>query len=273
MSWRNAAMKAIDRTHLFVLLLVLVCLATFLSGADFTIRVMTYNIRHGEGVDGQLDLQRIADLITSQQADLVAVQEVDKGVARTAGRDLPAELAALTGLHYFFEKNIDHQGGEYGNLILSRYPIEQRLNRHYRMLREGEQRGLLQIVVSARGQRLVFMATHIDHRSDDSERLVNVDEICEAADLHASQPVIVAGDFNDRPGSRVHSKMKRQFCDAWEVVGRGDGFTFSADRPRSRIDYVWLSNHSSLKPVAAWVVASEASDHLPLVVECRVDVP
>jgi len=264
-------MKATDRARLFVLLLVLLGFITFLPGSDTTIRVMTYNIHHGEGMDGQLDVKRIAEAISSQKADLVALQEVDRRVARTAGRDLPAELATLTGLHYFFEKNIDHQGGEYGNLILSRYPIEQRQNRHYRMLREGEQRGLLQVVISAHGRRLAFMATHIDHRSDDSERVINVDEIREAADRHGSLPVIVAGDFNDHPGSRVHSKMKQQFRDAWELVGRGEGFTFSADRPRSRIDYVWLSNHTALKPVAAWVVSSQASDHLPLVVECRVD--
>ncbi len=271
MSWRNAAMKATDRARLFVLLLVLLGLITFLPGSDLTIRVMTYNIHHGEGTDGQLDVKRIAEVISSQKADLVALQEVDRGVARTAGRDLPAELAELTGLHYVFEKNIDFQGGHYGNMILSRFPIERFRNRHYKMLREGEQRGLLQVVVYAGGQPLVFMATHIDHRSDDSERLINVDEIRETANGHESLPVIVAGDFNDHPGSRVHSKMKELFRDAWEVVGRGDGFTFSADRPRSRIDYVWMSRHPTLEPVAARVIASEASDHLPLVVECRVD--
>lgn len=263
-------MSASGRVRLCAFLLLLLCLVADVPGADITIRVMTYNIHHGEGVDGRLDLKRIADVITGQKADLVALQEVDRGVTRTAGRDLPAELAALTGLHYCFEKNIDYQGGEYGNMILSRFPIQASANMHYRMLREGEQRGLLQVTVWANGQPLVFMATHIDHRPDDAERLINVDEIRAAANQQRSLPVIVAGDFNDSPGSRVHSRMKDQFRDAWEIVGQGDGFTFSADRPRSRIDYVWLSHHPNLEPVAARVIASEASDHLPLVVEFRV---
>ena len=61
-----------------------------------TFRVMTYNIHHGEGLDGKVDLLRIAQLIQAEGADIVALQEVDKGVERTQRRDLPAELAALT---------------------------------------------------------------------------------------------------------------------------------------------------------------------------------
>jgi hypothetical protein len=64
-----------------------------------TLRVLTYNIHHGEGVDGRLDVERIARLINEHQPDLVALQEVDRGVARTLGRNLPGELSKLTGLH------------------------------------------------------------------------------------------------------------------------------------------------------------------------------
>jgi endonuclease/exonuclease/phosphatase family metal-dependent hydrolase len=47
-------------------------------------RIMTYNIRHGEGLDGKIDLLRIAEVIKREGADIVALQEVDKGVERTA---------------------------------------------------------------------------------------------------------------------------------------------------------------------------------------------
>jgi len=55
-----------------------------------TFRAMTYNIHHGEGVDGRLDIERIAALIRDERADLVALQEVDRGVERTKRRDLPS---------------------------------------------------------------------------------------------------------------------------------------------------------------------------------------
>ena len=81
-----------------VLLCFAGCASTSKQASPAVFRVMTYNIHHGEGLDGKVDLQRIAELIKREQADIVALQEVDKGVQRTARRDLPAELAALTGL-------------------------------------------------------------------------------------------------------------------------------------------------------------------------------
>src|SRR5688572_31668602 len=90
-----------------------------------TFRVMTYNIHHGEGMDGKVDLERIAALIQNEQADIVALQEVDKGVERTARRDLGAELARLTGMQCVFSNNYHFQGGEYGNAVLTRFPIKQ----------------------------------------------------------------------------------------------------------------------------------------------------
>src|SRR6185295_732374 len=85
--------------------LVAGCSSTRESQPPATIRVMTYNIHHGEGLDGKVDLLRIAELIKREGADLVALQEVDKGVARTARRDLPGELAELTGLSCVFSNN------------------------------------------------------------------------------------------------------------------------------------------------------------------------
>jgi endonuclease/exonuclease/phosphatase family metal-dependent hydrolase len=231
--------------------------------------VMTYNIRHGEGMDGRLDLERIAAVINRHQPDLVALQEVDRGVARTQGRDLPAELAGLTGMEVVFGRNIDHQGGEYGNAILSRHPVIGSTNLHFRMLREGEQRGLLQAGIQTPHGEVLFMATHLDYRPDPAERLSNVAEIKSVARQHDAPLVIVAGDFNDHPGRQVHAAMKEAFVDAWEAVGKGDGFTQSSTNPRSRIDHVYLQPTGTWEVFRAEVLSSDASDHLPLLVELR----
>src|SRR4051812_43582789 len=141
------------------------------------LRVMTFNIQHGAGADGKVDLQRTAEAIKREQPDIVALEEVDRGVARTDRRDLPAELAKLTGMKSYFSNNYDFQGGEYGNAVLTRLPIVKKTNSHFYMLRPKEQRGIIQMVLKAQGRKFVFMATHIDYRQDDSERLLNVDEI------------------------------------------------------------------------------------------------
>src|SRR5690242_8494338 len=78
------------------------------------LRVLSYNIHHGEGTDGKLDLDRIAAVIKAQKPDLVAVQEVDRNTKRTNQVDQAAVLGKLTGLHAAFARAIDLQGGEYG---------------------------------------------------------------------------------------------------------------------------------------------------------------
>jgi len=235
--------------------------------APQTLRILTYNIHHGEGVDGRLDVERIARLINEQRPDLVALQEVDRGVARTQGRDLPAELARLTHLRVVFGKNFDHQGGDYGNAILSRHPVTASTNRHYRMLRDGEQRGLLVASIEVRGVTLTFMSTHLDYRPDPAERLSNIAELKAALAGQPDQLAIVAGDFNDHPGGAAHRAMKEAFTDAWEQAGEGSGFTFSSTRPKSRIDYVYVRPVGTWRVTRAEVLAGEASDHLPLLVE------
>jgi endonuclease/exonuclease/phosphatase family metal-dependent hydrolase len=236
-----------------------------------TFRLMTYNIRHGEGMDGRVDLERIAEVIRREGADIVALQEVDRGVARTGRRDISGELASLTGMNRVFSNNYHFQGGEYGNALLTRLPLGNWRNRHYRMLREGEQRGLLEVEFEVAGQRVVVMNTHLDFRPDDAERLSHVAEIiAAAADADSrAEAVIVCGDFNSLPGSPTHAAMKARFQDAWEAAGVGDGFTYSSVDAVRRIDYIFHSSGSGLTPVRAWVSPSLASDHLPLTVEFR----
>jgi endonuclease/exonuclease/phosphatase family metal-dependent hydrolase len=259
--------------HLLALLAGLLvasgCASRPAPGTEAALTVMTYNIRHGRGMDDRVDLERIARLIHEHRPDLVALQEVDQGVARTQGRDLPGELSRLTGMTVVFGKNIDHQGGDYGNAILSRHPVLASTNLHYRMLREGEQRGLLQTTIDLRGEQITFHSTHLDFRPDPAERLSNVVEIKAATDARPGQLTIVAGDFNDHPGGAVHDALKATFVDAWEQAGRGAGFTHSSTQPKSRIDYVFVRPVNGWKVTRAEVLPSLASDHLPLLVELR----
>ncbi len=236
-----------------------------------TFRVMTYNIHHGEGLDGKVDLLRIAELIRDERADLVALQEVDRGVARTARRDLPAELAALTGMTCVFSNNFSFQGGEYGNAILSRFPIRRWTNTHYRMLIPDEQRGLLQTVVDIGGREVAFLNTHIDYRPDDKERWANVGEIESIVAGYGNTPVILCGDFNAVPDSRVIRRVAERFDDTWAKVGDGPGLTIPVKQPAKRIDYLWVTKDGPIQPLKAWVPSTEASDHLPVVGEFRLE--
>ncbi len=241
-----------------------------------TIRVMTYNIHHAEGVDGRVDLERISDVILKAKADVVALQEVDRGVERTKKIDMMMELSDLTGMTYAFGKTIDFQGGDFGNGFLTRFPILEERNLLYSTIRGGEQRGLLQLVLEARGEEFVVMNTHLDYQEVDSERVACIYEIRAAAQRYSPRAVIVCGDFNDEPGSRALMFLKEEFLDTWEEAGRGTGTTYPADSARRRIDYIFLAKAAGEGPAArramfhprsAQLLSSLASDHLPLLVE------
>jgi endonuclease/exonuclease/phosphatase family metal-dependent hydrolase len=246
------------------------CQSAGKAATTSTFRAMTYNIHHGEGLDRKVDLQRIADLIKREQADIVALQEVDKGVQRTGQRDCPAELAALTGMTCVFSNNYPFQGGEYGNAVLTRFPVQHWSNRHYKMLRPGEPRGLLQVVLDVHGRELVFLDTHLDPRGDDAERWFSSAELEEAIQPYRGQPMILCGDFNDIPDSRTCKKLAQEFTDTWVAAGAGDGFTIPAEKPRKRIDYIWTSKDPAIQALKVWVPESEASDHRPVVAEFKL---
>src|SRR2546422_6977734 len=88
-----------------------ICVAPLPSSQ--TLRVMTYNIHVGVGMDKKLDLPRVASVINAQHPDLVGLQEVDRGVTRTQRIDEIAELAKLTRMDYAFAFNLRYQGGQY----------------------------------------------------------------------------------------------------------------------------------------------------------------
>jgi endonuclease/exonuclease/phosphatase family metal-dependent hydrolase len=239
-----------------------------------TLRILSYNIHHGEGMDGMIDLERIAAVIKASGSDLVALQEVDKGVKRTDRVDQPSVLAELTGMHVVFEKNINYQGGEYGNAVLSRFPVKRYENHPLPQSIPGEQRGLLEVHVEAEGRAVVFFATHFDYHEDNGERLASADMLRGLVENQRGKAVVVAGDLNARPDSRVIEKVDAYLDDTHSTTPQADpGYTFPANEPDRRIDYILYTPGSDLSAVQSRVIdEAVASDHRPLLVVFELPV-
>jgi len=233
------------------------------------LRVMTYNIHVGVGMDKKLDLQRIADVINLEHPDLVGLQEVDRGVKRTEGIDEIAELARLTRMQFAFAHNLDYQGGQYGVAILSRFPILHIDHRKYENKREAERRGMLRIEINVRGRKLSFVTTHLDYQYADGRRFETEQLLAFLKDQ--TEPLIVVGDFNEEPNGEAYQLMWPSFRDAWMDAGHGSaGFTFPADKPSKRIDFILYGTRHLIRVKKTWIPNTLASDHLPVVADLEV---
>ena len=223
--------------------------------------VLTYNIHHGEGVDGRFDLERLAAVIRAADPDLAALQEVDRATGRSGGVDQAAELGRLTGMYVHFAAAMPFDGGEYGEAVLSRTPFlerrviplpagpgyEPRAGAFARVAPLGDDRGV------------VFVGTHLDHTDDPANRVAQARALV-AALADEAAPVIVAGDLNDVPGSEMHAVFA-----GWADFGRDLGPTFPSASPEVRIDYVLAREPAAWRRAEASVVDEPvASDHAPI---------
>src|SRR5438128_1636649 len=202
------------------------------------LRVMTYNIHVGVGMDKKMDLQRIADVINHEHPDLVGLQEVDRGVKRTEGVDEIAELARMTQMQYAFAHNLDYQGGQYGVAILSRFPILKTDHRKYQNKREAKRRGMIRIEVNVGGRMVGFATTHLDYQYEDG-RVFETEQLLEFL-KDQKGPLILVGDFNEEPNGNAYKLMAAQFEDAWiRSKAKDAGLSYPADQAAKRIDYVF----------------------------------
>lgn len=235
------------------------------GGGATELRLLTYNIHHGEGTDGKFDLQRIADLINKQKPDLVAVQEVDVKTKRASGIDQAAELGRLTEMHYAFGKFMDYSGGEYGQMVLSKYPIKNA--RNLALPAGPEPRTALAVEVEipvkdGPGQRLFFVGNHFyateAQRSAQAERLMSHLE----PEIKAGHPIILAGDFNSTPGSRPMKILGKRWVDP---TAETDVRTWPSDLPRVEIDHILYFPEARFEFLDSKVIPEKvASDHRPV---------
>jgi endonuclease/exonuclease/phosphatase family metal-dependent hydrolase len=210
-----------------------------------TLRVVSYNIRAGTDLHGRPNLDRVAALLDSLGAEIVLLQEVDRGTTRSDGVDQLAELQRLTGMRGFFAAAMDFDGGEYGTALLSRHPIQssqavalpvrvpaELAERYY------EPRALLSAVVQTPLGPVHVLGTHLDHGGQAFFRHPQMFQILAylAETVPPQVPTIFAGDLNATPDAPEIRALSLHFTDAWLACGSGQGYTFPSDRPVRRID-------------------------------------
>ncbi|MCP4516709.1 MAG: hypothetical protein GY824_15955, partial [Delftia sp.] len=228
------------------------------------LRVMVYNIHQGLDADNRMDLQAIAAVIAAQDPDVLVLNEVNRARATNGFVDTLALISHRLDAPFIFGPN--YADGQYGNALLSRYPILEWDNTRYSR-DSTEIRGLLRAVVQAPGGPLTLYATHLDHVRDPGN--ARAEQVSEMLAAWSGKPrAILLGDLNAEPDApELQAISQAGFVDALAATGQDDAFSYWDPVPRRRIDYIFLTPDLALQQ--AWVVQSRASDHLPVLVEVQ----
>lgn len=248
-----------------ILFILVTILALFLlcEGKDKRVasepilKIMTYNIRTGRGMDNVLDFDRTAEVIKRKQPQIVALQELDSATQRSQGLITGEELAQRLGMHFVYAPAIDFDGGSYGIGLLSK---EQPLsNRKFPLPGADESRCLLLVEFSNYNVAVVHLSL------DEKERIKSCKLIIDSLNLNLDKPTFICGDFNDEPESQTISYL----MDKTDLLSDNKLPTYPADTPNVVIDYVFVYpkglNYSISKSKV--IEDSLASDHRPVYVE------
>lgn len=218
-----------------------------------TMKVMTYNIRHGRGLDGKVNLQRIANDIQNSGADIVALQEVDRFNIRSGFSDQPRILAKKTGLDsWAFATSMRWGFARYGNAILSKYPILS--TEEYILPGNSEKRSILKCIIQIGEQQVTIFNTHLGLKSDEREfqvsQITNILEKTEG-------PAVLMGDFNMETD---HALLERMLH-GWDKVQLSA--TSATVLGGQEIDHIYVNY--PMQGYQAYTIQTDSSDHDPVI--------
>jgi endonuclease/exonuclease/phosphatase family metal-dependent hydrolase/Icc-related predicted phosphoesterase len=228
-----------------------------------TVRIMSYNIHHGQGMDDKMDIERIGRLIIDVQPEVIGLQEVDSMVNRSGNIDILQLLSAQTGMYATFGYSILHDGGKYGNGILTR---EKPLSVH-KIALPGASEARTALIVEL--NKYVVINTHLS--LDEAERIESANIITAWAKRY-EKPVFLLGDLNATPDSPPLEILKKE----WQILSNPKQPTHPSLNPAKTIDYVlgYVTNGQTYAKHNAQVIDEQlASDHRPLFVDIRLKTP
>ena len=221
-------------------------------GHTGAVRVLAYNIRHGQGLDGRISTARTAEVMRSVSPDLAGLNEVWRVPRRF---EQPRQLSALTGMAAAFQPTSRWGPVTQGNMVFSTGPLIE--TRDLRVPRGIERRGCLLVETEIEGVQLRFGTLHLS-----VGRTARARQIAFLAEtLPIDLPLVLAGDFNAEVAELAPLRRVLNVVDDPPP-------TYPPSAPRKTLDHIVFSAHWDL--VSLGTVRSRASDHLPLVGELRL---
>ncbi|MBN2240455.1 MAG: endonuclease/exonuclease/phosphatase family protein [Dehalococcoidales bacterium] len=233
------------------------------QGNGYPVKVMTYNLHCGINPYGDLDMEALAQEIENENPDIVALQEISRGWLIGGRVDMLDWLSKRLGMPCIFGPT---EGELWGNAVLSRFPVTESVN--YKLPPEilFLERGYLVTKIDiGNNETITFIATHLHHLTEDSE--VRQDQVPVLLEGWDNTPfTVITGDMNARPDTPEIALFRDAgLTDIMADVIPPEGYTFISTDPYERIDYIWIT--PDLVAANAHVISTQASDHMPIVVE------
>ena len=238
------------------------------------VRILTYNVHRCVGADRRLDVGRVAEVIAAQEPDIVALQEVDVGRARTGGVDQAHQLARRLGMAFHFNAALKVEEEQYCDAILTALPerlIKASPLPGYRRLPRLEPRGALWVEIEAAGVKLQVINTHLGlvprEQQIQASALAGPDWLGAAA---PNTPLLLVGDFNATPRTVVYRTFTHALTEARRAArSKRRTATFPSSMPILSLDHIFVSAGLTVQAVRAPFdpLSRMASDHLPLVAD------
>jgi endonuclease/exonuclease/phosphatase family metal-dependent hydrolase len=238
-------------------------------GQGGAVRIVSYNIHGGVNADGQVDPETTAQVIEAQDPDVVLLQEVARGWPIFGGLDAAEWLSRRLEMPYRYVPAADEQ---FGNAVLSRLPIRATAGGELPLGEGPQQRSYLTVVVDAGGgQELMVIDTHLQESSGDPEtRTRQITTLLDA--WSGREPAVIAGDMNLQPDEDdVQLFLEAGLVSVQDEVGdpcEPTAFEPKPEKPCDRPDWIFATPDLALSDFV--IVASPASDHLPVVVTVTI---
>jgi len=234
------------------------------------LRIVTYNVHRCRGIDNRERPSRIVDVLREIDADVIALQEVLSISGAAREKDQAQFIADEMSLNLVAGENRKLNGGSYGNVVLSRFPL--RLVRNHDIsVRARERRGCLHTDVDVAGADTVHvfnvhLGTAYLERRHQGRRLVE-EEILSNHELKGAR--IMLGDFNEWTRGLTTRLLRSHLksVDVKNYLQRAK--TFPGFLPVLHLDHIYFEDRLELKGLTVHRTrkALVASDHLPLVAD------
>lgn len=246
----------------FILFWLAFIIGSICDAQPTELKVITYNIK---SIEPSFDVAPHVKMILKEKPDLVAYQEVENRTGRLERRDLILEIAAKTGMFTLFApaytKDKGVENGEYGNAILSKFPISNSFFKKLPLLKDkggsDPRVALIAEIILEKGLKVSVVNIHLDHRLPEKYKYEQIKPALDES-ISLSNPIILLGDFNAYFKGDFIQNLEQKFDKKCSNQG-----TFQNG---SKLDYIFTFPQGKWSSEQTEVLYTyKMSDHYPLV--------